>query len=439
MRTLAAALVFVLPAAAAVAQPTFRGLGDLPGGGFYSESWGISADGRVPVGASIIGGSGFAPQLGAFAWSTNSGLFQVYTDSAASSHAFAASTDGSVIVGDADYGAFSPLNVQAFVWDHGAAVLIGDLPGGIGGQDIPRSHARAISADGSIVAGIGESSAGTEAFRYDRTTATFTGLGHYPGTQSPSWAYGISGDGSIIVGSTTAPNGNQEAFRWTQQAGLVPLGTLPPAPGVTAYSMAEAVSANGLVIVGETRTVRSGNGGEAFRWTAADGGGGGFEPLGDLDGGAFQSWAYAVNGDGSVIVGRASIDGPCGPFGCASAGRAFIWTRAGGLQDLQQLLTSAGIDLTGWSLTDARGVSADGRTITGDGTDPDGNLEAWIATIGTPPCRVDLDANGAVNIQDFLAFLQLYAAGDARADMDNNGAINIQDFLGFLSAYAAGC
>jgi hypothetical protein len=55
-------------------------------------------------------------------------------------------------------------------------------------------------------------------------------------------------------------------------------------------------------------------------------------------------------------------------------------------------------------------------------------------------CPADMDGNGVLNVQDFLAFLQFYSAGDAmRADFNHDGVINVQDFLLFLSAYAAGC
>jgi hypothetical protein len=55
------------------------------------------------------------------------------------------------------------------------------------------------------------------------------------------------------------------------------------------------------------------------------------------------------------------------------------------------------------------------------------------------PCRVDVNGDARVDIQDFLAFLQLFSAGDSRADFNGDRGINIQDFLAFLSAFAAGC
>jgi hypothetical protein len=54
-------------------------------------------------------------------------------------------------------------------------------------------------------------------------------------------------------------------------------------------------------------------------------------------------------------------------------------------------------------------------------------------------CAVDITGDGQVNLQDFLAFLQLFASGDPRADFDGNTSVNIQDFLAFLQAFAAGC
>jgi hypothetical protein len=60
-------------------------------------------------------------------------------------------------------------------------------------------------------------------------------------------------------------------------------------------------------------------------------------------------------------------------------------------------------------------------------------------TLAGPSCRADVNGDGAVNISDFLAFLQLYAAGDPRADINGTGGVNVQDFLAFLQLFAAGC
>ena len=58
---------------------------------------------------------------------------------------------------------------------------------------------------------------------------------------------------------------------------------------------------------------------------------------------------------------------------------AFIWNRAQGMQDLQDILTTTYmLDLTGWALSQANAVSDDGRTVAGVGTNPNGDAEAWV-------------------------------------------------------------
>jgi hypothetical protein len=54
-------------------------------------------------------------------------------------------------------------------------------------------------------------------------------------------------------------------------------------------------------------------------------------------------------------------------------------------------------------------------------------------------CPADFNCDGHVDVQDFLAFLSLFAAADPRADFNASGSIDVADFLAFLSAFAAGC
>ena len=49
------------------------------------------------------------------------------------------------------------------------------------------------------------------------------------------------------------------------------------------------------------------------------------------------------------------------------------------MQSIPNLLTASGVNIAGWSLTDARGASSDGSVIVGNGTNPSGNSEVWIA------------------------------------------------------------
>jgi hypothetical protein len=54
-------------------------------------------------------------------------------------------------------------------------------------------------------------------------------------------------------------------------------------------------------------------------------------------------------------------------------------------------------------------------------------------------CYADYNGDGAVNTQDFIAYLGAWAAGDLAADCNGDGVINTQDFLCFLGLWAAGC
>jgi len=63
---------------------------------------------------------------------------------------------------------------------------------------------------------------------------------------------------------------------------------------------------------------------------------------------------------------------------------AFIWDPTHGIRLLSQVLTEDGIDLTGLTLQEATGVSADGNTIVGYGRDPGNHIEGWVATIPEP-------------------------------------------------------
>jgi predicted hydrolase (HD superfamily) len=67
------------------------------------------------------------------------------------------------------------------------------------------------------------------------------------------------------------------------------------------------------------------------------------------------------------------------------------------MRNLQNVLVSDyGLDLTGWTLEAATDISPNGRTIVGNGTNPNGDLEAWIAIIPGPAtaCIDGLDNDG---------------------------------------------
>jgi probable HAF family extracellular repeat protein len=92
-----------------------------------------------------------------------------------------------------------------------------------------------------------------------------------------------------------------------------------------------------------------------------------------------MSAAYSVSDDGSVIVGKSLINSSSG------SERAFRWTTRRGIQDLQRELLDAGVSAaSGWILTSASAVSADGTVIVGTGLNPSRQWEAFRATLPLP-------------------------------------------------------
>ena len=266
------------------------------------------------------------------------------------------------VVGLVD-GSYVPARVRAGE----PALLLGSL----GGPDISDSgDAFGITPDGSVVVGYSYSATGPQAFRWTAETR-IVGLGQLvPVSSGNDAAHGVSADGSVVVGEAqTAPELSQ-AFRWTQATGMVALGDLP---GGTVHSVARAVSGDGRVIVGQANT-DAGN--QAFRWTQESG----MVSLGDLPGGDAHSDAWAASADGSVIVGEArtsQFDGVT----------AFIWTAADGMRSLREVLVEdhgLGPALQDFDPLVAYDVSDDGRTIVGYGVNADDDLEGFVVVIPEP-------------------------------------------------------
>lgn len=64
---------------------------------------------------------------------------------------------------------------------------------------------------------------------------------------------------------------------------------------------------------------------------------------------------------------------------------------------------------------------------------------AYAFNVGGARCAADLTEDGVVNTQDFLFFLNAWAAHDPIADWDGNDIIDTRDFIAYLNDWVAGC
>ena len=102
---------------------------------------------------------------------------------------------------------------------------------------------------------------------------------------SSSSAQAISANGAVVVGSSMTSLGNSRAFRWTEAGGMIDLGTLGGNE-----SGAQLLSADGEVAVGWSYTTSGER--HIFRWTQA----GGMMDLGTLGGNVSQLRAITPDG-----------------------------------------------------------------------------------------------------------------------------------------------
>src|SRR5262249_24423627 len=133
-----------------------------------------------------------------------------------------------------------------------------------------------------------------------------------PCDQLLSSAFGVNGDGAVVVGLGWNGCTLAHGFRWTAETGMADLGSIVS----TRASRANAVSGDGQIIVGwsdQATGFGQGAGWVAgtWQWLAGE-----FGPVGE---------ALAVNSEGSIIVGYSC--GPRNEF-------AWYWTEKTGVQCL---------------------------------------------------------------------------------------------------------
>jgi probable HAF family extracellular repeat protein len=154
---------------------------------------------------------------------------------------------------------------------------------------------------------------------------------------STTRALGINDLGDIVG---TAGDAVKRGVLWRGKGNIIDLGTLP---GFT-ESEVRSINEQGAIVGFATRTVDTRNLSRAVLWGPA---GQAIRDLGSLspDG---DSRAYDINARGEVVGSSSSADGD----------RAYIWTAATGMIDLNTLLTSSDLHLT-----EALGINDNGHIL----------------------------------------------------------------------------
>lgn len=307
----------------------------------------------------------------------------------------AISADGKVVLGTGQkctllLGSAAKWTVEA------GTVCLGDLPGGY-----IQSNAIAASADGSVITGWSSSNAsGTEGFRWTHE-AGMQGLGYSAGhVPTPSC---MSDDGRVIIGRADTGRIWIDEGPWlmlslhdvtgVSRDGAIVVGGdryayIAQLSGSTATDVRPLVTNQGNIFVGATTVSSDGTtvvgavrkpffgppcqncpGFGAFRWTEKSG----LQIL-ELGEGRTQidvslCTPMDVSVDGQIVIGVCDHRQP------------FIWELDTGLRSLKEVLEhDYCLDLQGWELEYARGISDDGSSIIGTA-----NGRGWLLELGTAP------------------------------------------------------
>ncbi len=427
----------------ALAQATFQPVGTL--GGSSSKALGVSPDGSVAVGESVDANG----RTQGFIWTSGGGIVGVGFMDGTNAYSTAADVDeDSLDMLQITGTSKNSSNVeQAFKWS-GTAVGAGTFtpipPLLAGGQNYGDSLV-VDATDQVFVTGRSSSPNATdpgrpyEAYRWRTDSpAESLALGFLDGSLKWSVGTGTGIDASglqIVVGYSWSGWGGissnaREGFRWSSGDSLmVPMrgpdyvcgrfGDLPvnPTGGGDTESLFNACSRDGRFAVGRGTSPNNPPGGYfmAYLYDTSDQEGHCLpitKPLGFIPGGDNHSEAFGVTIDGEVVVGTSWSD--------TLGYRAFLWVNGrydkadskANMVNLKTFLESVhGLNLTGWTLTDATDVSDGGPgqslTIVGHGLyDPDGPggqaavERAWVATIPDPVKTGGCCSAGSVGCTD---------------------------------------
>ena len=341
------------------------GLGFLAGENKWSLATGVSADGKV-----IVGESGSSPYEDAFRWTETDGMRGICKSAGVlGCSECSVSSDGTVVIG-------KMIGGYAFRWTakHGMV--------GLPTLRYQYSHANAVSGDGSVVVGY------FTATDCDHAACRWT-------TEDQKISFEFQADefrGQYTARDLIAAIATKRIEVPEAPSEVKSLNKLLRGPSlclryphISLSEEADALRKRELKLNAEERLRLN-----RFILEAA------FrrncppkelmQRLGDLAGPKrtrdTRTEALAITKDGSVIVGY-------------SCGDAFVWDRVNGMRSLKKVLADDyHLDLTGWSLEKATGISDDAKTIIGEGwrankdifgqERPRGYDEAWIAHLDRP-------------------------------------------------------
>lgn len=319
-------------------------LGLLPGG-LGSAAAGVSSDGAVVVGSTLDSGS----VSRAVYWDSG-GMHQLPGLGAGGDTASGCSGTGAVIVGTSTDGGG---NAHAVTWTGGPGWVVNDLGFLAGGA---QSHAYGCSSNGLTIVGSSETGV-SSGVACVWTAGVPAALPPAPGT-TDGIAFGISRDGTKILGTTDNGGADFTPVSWSGGPGwaVTVLDTLPGGVASGSANFGQASSTSGLVA-----------------GTASDSGGntnaGYWAPT------ALTTFAGPLGGAGSAAYGI-DLTGLV-ICGVAAGGGATVWTSGVGA-----LLPV----IPGGTANQALGVSADGTTIVGVGTDGVHSVAAkWSSSVMPTP------------------------------------------------------
>jgi probable HAF family extracellular repeat protein len=284
--------------------------------------------------------------------------------------------------------------------------------GTLGGEE---SQAYDINYSGLIVGWAEDAHHQRRAFL---TLGGLQDLGTLGGHTAEAHAINTAGQ---IAGVSAIASGANHACLW-DAGGITDLGTLGGA-----NSIAEGINNLGQV-VGASETDGADLGRQhAFLWLPSPAYGlpAGLHDLGTLPG-MVNSTAWNIDQLGKVVGEAVSAD--------ESLTRAFIWSAADGMHDLNGLLVAAG----GWELQSAQSTNGEGM-IVGHGLH-DGVLRAFLLT---PAVLGDLDGDGDVDLSDLSILVAHYGMTSGATyedgDLDGDGDVDLIDLAGLLAVYGTTC